>query len=143
MGLRKFTSKKIGQAIREIRRELNMSQEEFGMAAGSYSQDTVAKWESGQVPHAIVLKSISDLSDPFRNGGKPRKRSISRSVGTDAHGSKRNSLVRKGRHVDSTVRYQTQKEAVSSQNPFEVLTDQLRVLVREEIQAALKKRLGL
>jgi hypothetical protein len=38
-----------------------MSQTEFGKMAGDYySQDTVAMWEAGQVPHALVLLRIAD-----------------------------------------------------------------------------------
>jgi hypothetical protein len=44
-----------------------MSQEQFGQQAGNYSQDTVTKWENGQVPHALVLKRISEISDPPLN----------------------------------------------------------------------------
>jgi len=62
MALRKFTSKEIGNNIRKIRVELRQTQEEFGKEAGGYSQDTVAKWESGQVPHAMTLKRIADMA---------------------------------------------------------------------------------
>ena len=62
MALRKFTSKNIGNNIRKIRMELQESQEEFGKAAGDYSQDTVAKWEGGQIPHALVLAAIAKRS---------------------------------------------------------------------------------
>ena len=62
MALRKFTSKNIGNNIRKIRMELQESQEEFGKAAGAYSQDTVAKWEAGQIPHALVLAVIAKRS---------------------------------------------------------------------------------
>jgi len=62
MALRKFTSKEIGNNIRKIRMELQESQEEFGKAAGDYSQDTVAKWEAGQIPHALVLAAIAKRS---------------------------------------------------------------------------------
>ena|SRR6266481_5612879 len=61
MALRKFTSKEIGNNIRKIRVDLQKTQEEFGKDAGDYSQDTVAKWESGQVPHAITLKKIAQM----------------------------------------------------------------------------------
>ena len=64
MALRKFTDKRIGNNIKEVRLSLQMSQEQFGEAAGNYSQDTVAKWESGQVPHALVLKRISEIANP-------------------------------------------------------------------------------
>lgn len=64
MALRKFTDKRIGNNIKEVRLSLQMSQEQFGEAAGNYSQDTVAKWESGQVPHALVLKKISEIANP-------------------------------------------------------------------------------
>jgi transcriptional regulator with XRE-family HTH domain len=59
MGLRKYSSPKVGNNIRRIRQALHMSQEEFGKFAGDYSQDTVAKWEAGQVPHALTLGRIS------------------------------------------------------------------------------------
>lgn len=42
--------------------ELQESQEEFGKRAGDYSQDTVAKWEAGQIPHALVLAQIAKRS---------------------------------------------------------------------------------
>jgi transcriptional regulator with XRE-family HTH domain len=61
MALRKFASKEIGNNIRKIRVELRQTQEEFGKEAGDYSQDTVAKWESGQIPHAMILKRIADM----------------------------------------------------------------------------------
>jgi transcriptional regulator with XRE-family HTH domain len=61
MALRKFTSTEIGNNIRRIRVELDKTQEEFGKDVGGYSQDTVAKWEAGQVPHAPVLIKIADL----------------------------------------------------------------------------------
>ena len=61
MALRKFTSREIGNNIRKIRLSLKLSQEQFGKEAGDYSQDTVAKWESGQVPHAMTLKKISHM----------------------------------------------------------------------------------
>jgi transcriptional regulator with XRE-family HTH domain len=64
VALRKFTDKRIGNNIKEVRLSLQMSQEQFGEAAGNYSQDTVAKWESGQVPHALVLKKISEIANP-------------------------------------------------------------------------------
>jgi transcriptional regulator with XRE-family HTH domain len=64
VALRKFTDKRIGNNIKEVRLSLQMSQEQFGEAAGNYSQDTVAKWESGQVPHALVLKRISEIANP-------------------------------------------------------------------------------
>jgi transcriptional regulator with XRE-family HTH domain len=62
MSLRKFTSKEIGNNIRQIRVELGQTQAEFGRNVGGYSQDTAAKWEAGQVPHAPVLIRIADLS---------------------------------------------------------------------------------
>jgi transcriptional regulator with XRE-family HTH domain len=62
MALRKFTSKEIGNNIRQIRVELGQTQEEFGRNVGGYSQDTAAKWEAGQVPHAPVLMRIAELS---------------------------------------------------------------------------------
>jgi transcriptional regulator with XRE-family HTH domain len=64
VALRKFTDEKIGNNIKEVRLSLRMSQAEFGKAAGEYSQDTVAKWESGQVPHALVLKRIAEIAPP-------------------------------------------------------------------------------
>ncbi len=64
MGLRKFHDEGIGKRIREIRHALVLSQEEFGKAAGKYSQDTVAKWEAGQIPPALVLKKIATLAEP-------------------------------------------------------------------------------
>src|SRR5215475_11170983 len=64
MPLRKFISREVGNKIKMIRLALHMSQERFGKAAGNYSQDTVAKWESGQVPPALILKRISEMSDP-------------------------------------------------------------------------------
>jgi transcriptional regulator with XRE-family HTH domain len=67
MALRKITSRKVGKNIKAIRLALHMSQERFGKAAGNYSQDTVAKWESGQVPPALILKRISEISDPPRS----------------------------------------------------------------------------
>jgi transcriptional regulator with XRE-family HTH domain len=60
MGLRKFTSVEIGNNIRRIRVELGQTQEEFGKDVGGYSQDTVAKWEAGQVPHAPVLMKVAE-----------------------------------------------------------------------------------
>ncbi len=60
MALRKFTSKEIGNNIRQIRVELDESQEEFGDKVGGFSQDAVAKWEAGQIPHALVLANIAD-----------------------------------------------------------------------------------
>jgi transcriptional regulator with XRE-family HTH domain len=62
MSLRKFTSKEIGNNIRQIRVELGQTQEEFAKNVGGYSQDTAAKWEAGQVPHAPVLMRIADIS---------------------------------------------------------------------------------
>jgi DNA-binding transcriptional regulator YiaG len=44
-----------------------MSQEQFGSAAGNYSQDTVPKWEQGQVSPALILKRIAEISDPPRS----------------------------------------------------------------------------
>jgi transcriptional regulator with XRE-family HTH domain len=67
MALRKITSRKVGKNIKTIRLALHMSQERFGKLAGDYSQDTVAKWESGQVPPALILKRISEISDPPRS----------------------------------------------------------------------------
>src|SRR5262249_17654585 len=67
MALRKLTSRKVGKNIKTIRLPLKMSQEQFGKQAGNYSQDTVAKWESGQVPPALILKRISQISDPPRS----------------------------------------------------------------------------
>lgn len=64
MALRKFTDEKIGNNIKEVRLSVGMSQTQFGEAAGKYSQDTVAKWESGQVPHALVLKRIAEIANP-------------------------------------------------------------------------------
>jgi transcriptional regulator with XRE-family HTH domain len=64
VALRKFTDEKIGKNIKEVRLSLRMSQAQFGNAAGNYSQDTVAKWESGQVPHALVLKKIAEIANP-------------------------------------------------------------------------------
>src|SRR5688572_18354031 len=77
MALIKIVSKAIGSNIRRIRQDLGMSQEEFGKVIGMdveekfpkalskgkkkpwYSQDSVTKWESGQVPHAVVLIAIA------------------------------------------------------------------------------------
>src|SRR5512145_1082333 len=67
MALRKITSRKVGKNIKAIRLALHMSQERFGKAAGNYSQDTVAKWEQGQVPPALILKRISEISEPPRS----------------------------------------------------------------------------
>jgi transcriptional regulator with XRE-family HTH domain len=67
MALRKITNRKVGKNIKAIRLALHMSQERFGKAAGNYSQDTVAKWEQGQVPPALILKRISEISDPQRS----------------------------------------------------------------------------
>src|SRR5262245_23282398 len=67
MPLRKFISREVGSKIKMIRLALKMSQEQFGKQAGNYSQDTVTKWEGGQVPHALVLKRISEISDPPRS----------------------------------------------------------------------------
>src|SRR5262245_35744258 len=64
MALRKITSRKVGKNIKTIRLALHMSQVRLGMAAGNSSQDTVAKCESGQVPPALILKRISEMSDP-------------------------------------------------------------------------------
>jgi len=64
MALRKFHDEGIGRRIREIRNATGLSQEEFGKAAGKYSQDTVAKWEAGQIPPALVLKKIAALAEP-------------------------------------------------------------------------------
>lgn len=41
-----------------MRAGLGLTQEEFGRRFG-YSQDAVAKWEGGQVPHALVLREIA------------------------------------------------------------------------------------
>jgi transcriptional regulator with XRE-family HTH domain len=67
MALRKITSRKVGKNIRTVRLALKMSQERFGRAAGNYSQDTVSKWEKGHVPPALILKRISEISDPPRS----------------------------------------------------------------------------
>jgi transcriptional regulator with XRE-family HTH domain len=64
MALRKYHDEGIGRRIREIRNSIGLSQEEFGKAAGKYSQDTVAKWEAGQIPPALVLKKIAALAEP-------------------------------------------------------------------------------
>jgi transcriptional regulator with XRE-family HTH domain len=66
MALRKFNSRQVGNKIKTIRLALNMSQEQFGIEAGNYSQDTVAMWESGRVPPALVLKQIAGISRPRR-----------------------------------------------------------------------------
>jgi transcriptional regulator with XRE-family HTH domain len=83
MALIKIVSKEIGNNIRKIRQDLGLSQEQFGVAVGAaierkfpstrkrkegkskeqfYSQDSVAKWESGQVPHAAVLVEIANMA---------------------------------------------------------------------------------
>lgn len=67
MALRKFTSREIGNNIRKIRIELRESQEEFGKRAGDYSQNTVAKWEAGQIPPAMILKVIGKRAKPKRS----------------------------------------------------------------------------
>ena len=59
MALRKFSSRKVAGNLKKIRRGLRLSQEDFGKLAGNYSQDTVARWEAGQVPHALILGRIS------------------------------------------------------------------------------------
>jgi DNA-binding transcriptional regulator YiaG len=56
-----------GKNIKTLRLALKMSQERFGSAAGNYSQDTVAKWEQGQIPPALILKRISEISNPPRS----------------------------------------------------------------------------
>ena len=57
MALRKFHDEGIGGRIREIRNALGLSQEEFGKAAGKYSQDTVAKWEAKEFQSSPAPKS--------------------------------------------------------------------------------------
>jgi transcriptional regulator with XRE-family HTH domain len=63
MALRKYSSRTVGGNLKKIRQALNMSQEEFGKLAGDYSQDTVARWEAGQVPHALTLGLISKATN--------------------------------------------------------------------------------
>lgn len=85
MALIKIVSKEIGSNIRRIRQDLGLSQEEFGRKVGAaiaqkfpstkkrasgkkdpepyYSQDSVNKWESGQVPHAAVLAEIANMAN--------------------------------------------------------------------------------
>ena len=62
MALKRFRDLQVGKKIKEIRTGiLGMSQEELG-AWLEYSQDTVAKWEKGQVPPALILKRIAERS---------------------------------------------------------------------------------
>lgn len=171
MALRKFTSRRIGDAIRGIRLALNLSQTEFGIEVGNYSQDTVAKWESGQVPHAMVLKWISELSDPFRSvdwilsQNTLKRQSIAEGLGPNGDGSQERvlaSLPAQGRdraltrdrvrrnlpcidrpHDDpqKAVPYVAVNRASNSgHNPFEMLTEQIRALVRDEILSVLDNR---
>jgi hypothetical protein len=86
-----------------------MSQERFGKAAGNYSQDTVAKWESGQVPPALILKRISEISDPTRS-------------------------------VDWILDSRQAPQVIDSKATFaQIGLDSLRQVIREEIDAALKR----
>jgi transcriptional regulator with XRE-family HTH domain len=110
MALRKITSRKVGKNIKAIRLALNMSQERFGKAAGNYSQDTVAKWEQGQVPPALILKRISEISDPPRSV---------------------DWILDSGQAPQAVDR-----KAISAQIGF----DALRQVIREEVDAALKAR---
>jgi transcriptional regulator with XRE-family HTH domain len=109
MALRKLTSRKIGNNIKEIRLALHMSQERFGKAAGNYSQDTVAKWEKGQVPPALVLKQIAEISEPRRTV----------------------DWILDSNQSQHTVDIET--------NFAKVIVDALRQLIREEIDAAWKR----
>ena len=62
MALKKFIDIQVGSNIKEIRTKiLGMTQEDFGKWL-EYSQDTIAKWEKGQIPPALVLKRITERS---------------------------------------------------------------------------------
>jgi transcriptional regulator with XRE-family HTH domain len=119
MPLRKFISREVGHKIKTIRLALKMSQEQFGKQAGNYSQDTVTKWEGGQVPHAPVLKRISEISDPPR------------SVDWILDGR----LQLEGEQNPSKSPKNVENERIFGHIVF----DALRQLIREEINAALKR----
>ena len=110
MALRKFTSRKVGKNIKTIRLALNLSQTQFGLEAGNYSQDTVARWEIGQVPHALILKRIAEISHPPRSVDWILNRAI-----------------------------RLEKEQNLSKPFGQIVFDTLRQLIREEINAALKR----
>ncbi len=168
MGLRKFSSRRIGEAIKTIRLGLGLSQEQFGIEAGDYSQDSVAKWEAGQIPHALVLQRISEMSHPRRsvqwilNNNKPPDEEDSKfttagdnkmhmSAPAGGRAQERNP---KTRHTVATNVYHIngshdEGRALSSHlipknlptlssNPFDIFIDQIRRVVREEILNALQ-----
>jgi transcriptional regulator with XRE-family HTH domain len=139
MALRKITSRKVGKNIKTIRLALRMSQERFGKAAGKYSQDTVAKWEQGQIPPALILKRISEISDPPRSVDwilnrairLEKEQNISKLAISNGY---TNAVSARSGESGATPKI------VENQRIFgQIVFDTLRQLIREEINSALKR----
>ena len=150
MPLRKFISREVGNKIKTIRLALKMSQEQFGKQAGNYSQDSVTKWEAGQVPHALVLKRISEISDPpcsvdWILDVRPHlaeEQNLSKRARCNGIRKRRNMMATENSNA-STVRggesWQSPENVENERIFGQIVFDALRQLIREEVDAALKR----
>ena len=150
MALRKITSRKVGKNIKTIRLALRMSQERFGKAAGKYSQDTVAKWEQGQIPPALILKRIAEISDPPRSVDwilnrairLEKEQNLSKPAISNGMQQRRNMIANEYTNAVSARSGESgpSPKNVENQRIFgQIVFDTLRQLIREEINAALKR----
>lgn len=162
MALRKHTSKEIGQAIKKIRLGLHLSQQELGRQLG-YSQDTIAKWEGGQIPHVFALQQIARMCNRSvdwilaANKSTRERNSDGTEVGragthvpeqspTRGRHLKSRTGVRNGHGVAgprekrsrSTQRIFTKKSTTPNLILFKMLGKQLRSVIRDEAEAALE-----
>lgn len=55
--------------IRDLRKHLNMTQQEFATAVG-VTRITVTRWEGGMKPHPVFIQKIADLQFARPNGRK-------------------------------------------------------------------------